>query len=405
MLSYIDWIIILIALIAMAGALLLFYLPTGDRAAQNALRELRLQAERDRRRIADVLEITQHGAQDAEDLISKLKEQVNESSRHYQTSQARIEQAERIIERVAAAEHEMRNISSQLGERLQHLQTYWDEQLSDSVENVKRIKSKLKEGLESVDESLLRLRDQEKMAQGFTRKLVEHHQGQVLNQQENARLSAEVHRRLEDMLQESNHLLEQIKRYQADAENVFHSFTQDMAGMESQANEQFTTLFQTTDQARAELDAGMAESRQHLHEMRLREAQSDELSRRILQQFEQIDNLRIGRISQTLDLTDQISNDLYQGMQNARAMLSTLERAVRDVSSTLTDNGKPATSPPPTTAVEPLSPSNVTELIPDTNKSGEAELLDILLTSSPTDSANLTDGELRRNLVSLRAYR
>lgn len=405
MLSYIDWIIILIALIAMAGALLLFYLPTGDRAAQNTLRELRLQAEKDRRRIADVLEITQHGAEDAENLISKLKEQVSESSRHYQASQARIEQAEHIIERVTAAEHEMRDISSQLGERLQHLQAYWDEQLGDSVENVKRIKSKLKEGLESVDESLFRLRDQEKMAQGFTRKLIEHHQGQVLNQQENARLSAEVHRRLEDMLQESNHLLEQMKRYQADADSVFQSFTQDMAGMESQANEQFTALFQTTDQARAELDAEMAESRQHLGEMRLREAQSDELSRRILQQFEQIDNLRVERISKTLDLTDQISNDLYQGMQNARAMLSTLERAVHDVSSTLTDNSKPTAPPLPTAGAEPVSPSNVTELIPEPSKFGEAELLDILLASSPVAPANKTDTELRRNLVSLRAYR
>ena len=130
---------------------------------------------------------------------------------------------------------------------------------------------------------------------------------------------------LEDMLKESSHLLEQMKRYQQDADAVFNSFSQEMSGLENQASEHFTGLFQTTDQARAELVAGLDESRQHLSDMRLREAQSDDLTRRIIQQFEQIDHLRVERISKTLDLTDQISTDLHNGVANARQMLATLE--------------------------------------------------------------------------------
>lgn len=334
MLGYIDWIIILIALMAAIGALLLLYPQTSNRDAQQ-LRDIRAQAERDQKRIADVLEITQHGAQDADNLVKKLKDQVEDVDRSFKASQARAEQVERMVERVSTAEHEMRDISTQLGERLQHLQTYWDEQVGDSVETVKRIRGKLREGLEDVDASLIRLHDQEKMAQGFTRKLIEHHQEQVQNQQENSRLSAEVHGRLENMLNESTQMLEHMKRYQSDADSVFQAFTTEMQGLESQANEHFTTLFQATDQARTELDAGMEESRRHLGEMRLRESQSDELARKMRQQFDMVDHIRVERISKTLDLTDQISTDLHKGVENARMMLSTLSQAVFDVSDTL----------------------------------------------------------------------
>jgi chromosome segregation ATPase len=297
----------------------------------------------------------------------------------------------------------MRDISTQLGDRLQHLQTYWDEQLTDSVSNVKLIRSKLSEGLGQVDDSLTRLREQEKMAQGFTRKLIEHHQEQAKSQQENTRLSSEVHHRLEEMLQESGHLLEQMKRYQQDADTVFQNFNTDMDGLESQAQQHFSSLFQTTDSARTELTAGLEESRGHLGNMRLREAQSDELSRRIGQQFEHLDHIRVERISKTLDLTEQMSSDLQKGAENARHLLSTLERAVRDVSSTLTDK-----APEPGIRMAAATALAAEEADPD------ADPLDLILETKPstdpvqpseTHAATETDSNPHSNLVSLRAYR
>lgn len=428
MLGYIDWIIILIALMAAIGALLLLYPQTSNRDVQQ-MRDIRSQAERDQKRIADVLEITQHGAQDAETLVQQLKTQVAEVSRNYQAAQAKAEQVERMVERVSTAEHEMRDISSQLGDRLQHLQTYWDEQLGDSVESVKRIRGKLREGLEDVDASLIRLHDQEKMAQGFTRKLIEHHQEQVRHQQENSRLSTQVHGRLEEMLHESSHMLEQMKRYQHDADAVFRDFSAEMEGLESQANEHFTSLFQTSDQARTELSAGLEESRQHLGEMRLREAQSDELSRKMRQQFDMVDHMRVERISQTLDLTDQISTDLHRGVENARKMLSTLSQAVFDVSATLAADS--AATPPEAVnadqATEQFATARFETAQPDMADGSDAdkELLDFLAepetAATATDAGVLNLGDLKpldevatadadanaqtRNLVSLRAYR
>lgn len=397
MLGYIDWIIILIALMAAIGAVLLLYPLTTSRESQQ-LRVMRLQAENDQRRIADVLDVTQRGAQDSEKLMDQLQEQLDKTNRSYQASQARIEQAERILERVTTAEQEMRDISSQLGDRLQHLQGFWDEQLGDSVESVKRIRSKLHEGLTQVDDSLTRLRDQEKMAQGFTRKLIEHHQDQVQNQQENSRLSEEVHLRLEAMHKESGLLLEQMKRYQQDADAVFQKFTAEMEGLESQANQHFSTLYQTTDIARQEFNAGLEESRHHLETMRRREEQSSAFSRSIQQQFEQIDHIRVERIAKALDVTEQMSTDLQNSMNNARDMLTSLEQAVQGIAATLGNSRAEtpdAAALPETEAANAETGSDQDQ--PDENPQPLAE--------AGTPKAVPDDAPTPHNLVSLRAYR
>ncbi|MGB3917527.1 hypothetical protein J9253_13515 [Thiothrix litoralis] len=420
MLGYIDWIIILVALMAAIGAVLLLLPQTNSKETQG-LRVVRLQAEADRKRVADVLEVTQHGAQDAESLLSKLKAQVEQTTRSYEASQARAEQAERIIERVTTAEQEIRDISSQLGDRLQHLQGYWDEQLGDSVESVKRIRSKLHEGLTQVDDSLIRLREQEKMAQGFTRRLLNHHQEQAHNQQENARMSAEVHNRLEAMLKESSHLLEQMQRYQQDADTVFLKFNTEMEGLESQASEHFSTLSQSTDLARHELTSGLEESRKHVETMRRREEQSNDLSRRIHQQFEQIDHIRVERIAKTLDLTEQMSSDLHKGMENARDLLFSLEVAVQNVTTSL-DAKQPAAAPAHADESEALPLMQETLEASNSDDAAEivAEVEEMVASATPTQDAEVSKladiGNLRpvkeneeeptpHNLMALRAYR
>ncbi|MGB5598127.1 MAG: hypothetical protein WBM66_05360, partial [Thiothrix litoralis] len=403
--GYIDWIIILVALMAAIGAVLLLLPQTNSKETQG-LRVVRLQAEADRKRVADVLEVTQHGAQDAESLLSKLKAQVEQTTRSYEASQARAEQAERIIERVTTAEQEIRDISSQLG---------------DSVESVKRIRSKLHEGLTQVDDSLIRLREQEKMAQGFTRRLLNHHQEQAHNQQENARMSAEVHNRLEAMLKESSHLLEQMQRYQQDADTVFLKFNTEMEGLESQASEHFSTLSQSTDLARHELTSGLEESRKHVETMRRREEQSNDLSRRIHQQFEQIDHIRVERIAKTLDLTEQMSSDLHKGMENARDLLFSLEVAVQNVTTSL-DAKQPAAAPAHADESEALPLMQETLEASNSDDAAEivAEVEEMVASATPTQDAEVSKladiGNLRpvkeneeeptpHNLMALRAYR
>lgn len=285
------------------------------------------------------------------------------------------------------------------------------------MESVKRIRAKLHEGLTQVDDSISRLREQEKMALGFTRRLIEHHHEQVTNQQENSRLSAEVHTRLEQMLQESSHLLDQMKRYQQDADAVFQQFSTSMEGLETRASEHFNTLFQNTELARHELKTGLDESRQHVETMRRREEQSNELSRKIHEQFEQIDHIRVERIAKTLDLTEQMSSDLHKGMENARDLLSSLEQAVHGITASLhtktSPNQKDADHAPvmstPTLAAPIAESTPVTE-VPASQPVAEIVASEPLPAESssdlPTERLEPTnDVHKVDNLVSLRAYR
>ncbi len=412
MLGYIDWLIIAIAVLAILGAIFLL-LPSGSNREAQQLRIIRLQAENDRKRIAEVLEITQHGVQDAESLIKQLHQQLENSTQSIQTAQTQATQSEQILERVSKAEREMHDVSSQLGERLQHLQSYWDEQLGDSVESVKRIRSKLHEGLTQVDDSIQRLREQEKMAQGFTRRLIEHHQQQAKHQQDNARLSDEVQNRLEEMLQESNVLLDQMHRYQKEADTAFQKFTTEIETLENQAQDHMNTLAQNSDLARHELQAGLDESRQHVEIMRHREQQSSDLSRRINQHFEQIDHIRVERIAKTLDLTEQMSSELHKGMENARELLTSLEVAVQDITASLNHTAVQPASVQPNTEMVNIQPANLELPLeePATPSDDSQPTTSALVSTPPIDDKDTLallqdlDDTTPHNLVNLRAYR
>ena len=406
MLGYIDWIIILIALLAAGGALLLLY-PQSNQQDKDSLYDLRKQAEINQKRIQDVLESTQSGAKDAENLVQQLRQHVNKAGEVYQSSQVKASEAEAILERVSIAEKEMRDISTQLGERLAHLQGYWDEQLGDSVSSVRKIRSQLKESLGQVDDSLTRLHEQERMAQGFTRKLLDYHQEQARSQQDNSRLSKQVHERLEDMLVESTHLLDRMKRYQQDADAIFARFSDDMASMEGQAGDALKNWVDSSDSARKELQASLDETQQHLGTMRLREAQSDELERKIRQHFEEVEKINVAQLSKNLDLTDQMSDHLHKGVEQARNVLSTLQQAVQGVTANLTERLPVEAANAPLTKAEPESEAEVEEIKHTELVSADNSALKL---AEVADLKTFREGELstdneQAKLLALRAYR
>lgn len=406
MLGYIDWIIILIALLAAGGALLLLY-PQSNQQDKDSLYDLRKQAEINQKRIQDVLESTQSGAKDAENLVQQLRQHVNKAGEVYQSSQVKASEAEAILERVSIAEKEMRDISTQLGERLAHLQGYWDEQLGDSVSSVRKIRSQLKESLGQVDDSLTRLHEQERMAQGFTRKLLDYHQEQARSQQDNSRLSKQVHERLEDMLVESTHLLDRMKRYQQDADAIFARFSDDMASMEGQAGDALKNWVDSSDSARKELQASLDETQQHLGTMRLREAQSDELERKIRQHFEEVEKINVAQLSKNLDLTDQMSDHLHKGVEQARNVLSTLQQAVQGVTANLTERLPVEAANAPLTKAESESEAEVEELKHTELVSADNSALKL---AEVADLKTFREGELstdneQAKLLALRAYR
>lgn len=330
MVNFIDVVIIAIALMAALGALLLLR-PQVDHKDTHKIRKLRHKAEQDQQVIAQVLDTIQHGAKDTEYLTNQLKARVAQINRENQNSLTRAEDAERAIEKAIEAESELRSISTQLGERIQYVQTYWDEQLSDTTDTVKQVKSKITHGLTQVDEGLLRLREQEKMAQGFTHKLLEHQREHLASQQKSAKLSSTMHEQLENIIKDSAASLQTVQEQHAQSEQMFKKYTDEIQELENRANEQFTDVFQSTDMARKELNANVKEAHERTAKIRDYENQSSQMSSSINEKFEQVNELKVDRLSKTVSLTDEMCENLQEGLENARALLTTLEKKTIEV--------------------------------------------------------------------------
>ncbi|SKA86891.1 hypothetical protein SAMN02745130_02750 [Thiothrix eikelboomii] len=349
MVNLIDVVIIALSLMAFLGAFILLR-PKPHQQDAHDVRKIRLGAELDQQRIAEILNIVQHGAQDANYLNAQLKTRVEEINHEGQTSRRLVEEAERTIQRVKEAESELRSISTQLGERIQYVQTYWDGQLTDTVEAVRNVHTKLTQGLNQVDEGLSRLRDQEKMAQGFTQKLIENQKMQFAAQQENARLATDINAQLESMLRESNKTLHSMQAQQQQANSLFAQFTSEIQDLEQQAQEYFTSTFQTTDVARQELIHGLAETREKMAKLREQDEQGSMMGQRIRQQFEKVDKLQVDRLAKAVDLTDEMCVDLQTGLENARNLLKLLEEKTQQVLNEV--ETEPADTPPLTDAAK-----------------------------------------------------
>ena len=330
MVNLTDVLIIAISFLSLLGAVLLLRTQVDQRDAYR-IRKLRSKAENDQKIIADVLNTLQNGSADAEYLTNQLKSRVEQINKESQETRTRAEVADRAIETAREAETELRAISSQLSDRIQFVQNYWEEQLGDTADTVKQLKTRLDVGLTQLDEGIVRVREQEKMAQGFTQKLLTHHQQQLNEQETNKRLSTQIRTELDKILSESKTSIQTLKTQHEEASAFFQKFTTDMTALEQQAQEQFAEIFQSTDVARQEMNNGLKDARSYIEKLKDCETQSQNMNHRIKEQFDLVNGLKFDRLSQTVNLTDEMCVNLQDGLENAKALLATLEAKTKEL--------------------------------------------------------------------------
>lgn len=330
MVNLIDVVIIAIALIAALGALALLR-PQVDHRDAYRIRKLRNKAEQDQKTIAKVLTSLQHGTEDAEQLTKQLKSRIEQVNKDNQASHAQSKAVADAAKIAKEAETELRTLSGQLEERVQSVQTHWDGQLNETTETIKQLQGKLTRGLTQMDEGLLRLREQEKMAQGFTQKLLTQQQEHSSTQKENAQLLTDTQSELADTLRESSLSLTVIREQQKKSDELLNQYTNTVLDLEQRAQEQFTETFQSIDVANQELNDSLKQARENTHKINEYEQQSNTMSTRVREQFEHVDHLKVDRLSKTIDLTDEMCVNLQQGLENARSLLATLETKTTEV--------------------------------------------------------------------------
>jgi DNA repair exonuclease SbcCD ATPase subunit len=271
--------------------------------------------------VSDSIEAIKKNTEQSEQMISKLQQKFTVLDKLHGAAEVRGKDLEETAEKLYSYERDLRHSADSISNRLEHVQTYWDEQLGETVDTVKRIKQSLSGGLVQVEEGVSRIKEQEGMAQDFTKKLIKTYEEQAEAQRETNRITSSVRENLEATLAESNQLLGSLQGMHQNAEDTFRSFSTQLEGYESQAYDQFEDLFANIDTARKELNAGLEESDAVLTQLREKEQASREITDKVSNQIEQLEVDRVRILTNALDEASEMCDTLKRDMDDARHVL------------------------------------------------------------------------------------
>jgi len=320
---------------ALIIALLMMFL--GRWAARKdrlALKSLRQEAEHEKEHITAAVTTVREQEKETRNLVHNVREQATE----IEVKQEKINSQEKDIDttfgRVKEQQRELEKVTHNVGERMTKIQTYWDEQLRDTVSAIQQVQSGLNQNLEKVDDGLDKMQRQKDMSEELMQDFLKRHNEQNTVLENNSKISDKVSESLEETLKESTHLLQTLKKQQKDAEKSLSHFNDELSGYEEQAYEQFDSSFQVADIARQELSANIEESRKHLESMRRYEEQSHSINVQTQKHLETLDFTKIVKLSHTLNSTQDMFNDLRDSVEEAQSMLDELKDIETDVKET-----------------------------------------------------------------------
>ncbi|KAG1660454.1 hypothetical protein GQR58_022001 [Nymphon striatum] len=240
-------------------------------------------------------------------------------------------------EKVKAQEKVMIDVADHVSNRMDDIQAYWDDQLKSTIEIVAEVQEKLDKNLISVDDDLGKIHHQKILSQELLQDFLNKHNEQSNVLDTNSEISEQVNENLQKTLVESQKLIETFKKHQKEAEKSLKSYSDKLNTFEEQAYEQFDTSFQVADLARQELNANIDESRKHVETMRRHEQQSHGISAQTMKNLESLDYSKIVKISNTLDSTQDMFDDIHNRVEETRYMLDELKEIESDIKQTAND--------------------------------------------------------------------
>lgn len=316
-----------IIVIAITLAIILFTLFSSTSLEANKrrkLNEITADVQKKHHTVSDSIQQIHEHTEKAEQLISKLQQKFDVLDKLQNSAETRGNDLDETAEKLYAYERDLRRSAENISSRLDQVQNYWDDQLEETVETVKRIKHSLSGGLTQVEEGVGRIREQENMAQNFTKKLVKTYEEQAEIQRENNRITNAVRENLEATLDESNQLLERLQSLHKNADETFQTFSTRIDQYEGRAYEQFESLFNNIETARKEADANLQASNTILAELKTRKTDTQHLHQKIDQQLDQLEVDRVRILTETLDDTSKMCHALKQDVDDARHVLQGL---------------------------------------------------------------------------------
>jgi len=299
-----------------------------------ALKSIRLEAEHDRENITAAATTIREQEKETTQILRNLRSQSSEVA----DTRDRIASREREIgfslENAHLHQHELEQVAKNVSKRMTEIQSYWDDQLRDTVSAIHKVQSSLDENLNKVDDGLEKMHRQKAMSEELMQDFLKRHNEQNSILENNSKISDQVSQSLEETLRESTHLLKLLKKQQSEAEHALKNFNNELSGYEEQAYEQFDSSFQVADIARQELSANIEESRNHLERMRRYEEQSHGINVQTQKHLELLDYTKIVKLSHTLNSTQDMFNNLRDSVEKAQHMMTDLKNIETDVKQT-----------------------------------------------------------------------
>jgi len=308
-----------------------------------ALKELRSEAEKEKEHITAAVTTVREQEKETTQIVHAIREQAQEISKKQEKVEAQEKDFDLTCARVELQQNELEQVSSNVSKRMDEIQSYWDEQLKDTVSAIQQVQSGLNENLNKVDDGLEKMQRQKSMSEELMQDFLKRHNEQNTILENNSIISDKVSESLEETLKESTQLLKLLKKQQKDAEQALQHFNEELSGYEEQAYEQFDSSFQVADIARQELSANIEESRKHLESMRRYEEQSHGINVQTQKHLETLDFTKIVKLSHTLNSTQDMFTDLRDSVEEAQNMLNELkdiETDVRETASNVVSNVK-----------------------------------------------------------------
>jgi len=298
------------------------------------IKELRIEAEENSDHITSAATTIREQEKETTKITHNMRNQASEISNQQKQTEKFSKEVVDSSKQVKECEKEINTASIHIQENMKKIQKYWDTQVDETVDTISLFQHSLSKNINIACEGLEEINQQKAISEELLQDVLNKYNDQNSSIENNTEISEKVSSNLTQAYKESNKLLELLKKQQEQAERSLSEYSERLNNFEEQAYEQFDTSFQVADLARQELSANLDENRKHIETMRRQEEQSHGINTQIAKNLETLDYSKIVKISETLDNTQDMFDEIHHKVESTRVMLEELKQIEEDIKQT-----------------------------------------------------------------------
>ena len=295
------------------------------------IKEMRIEAEENSDHIISAATTIREQEKETTKITHTMRSQADELSSQQEQTKKYSKELVDSSERAKEHEQQIDTVTTKVSENMTKIQKYWDSQVNETVDMISLFQHNLSENVELASEGLEKINQKKAISEELLKDVLNQHNEQTSLISSNQEISKKLSDNLNKVYEESDNLLELLKKQQYQAEASLKEYSERINNFEEQAYEQFDTSFQVADLARQELSANLDENRRHIETMRRQEEQSHGINSQISKNLEALDYSKIVKISETLDTTQDMFDEIHHKVEETRRMLDELKQIEEDI--------------------------------------------------------------------------